>query len=418
MSAQTFPIIANLEIAEADLWAEVECVAHTAGLDPHKFGQPHRAILGDILHFLAQPPAPPPTPRAVPRRRWRHLVQQLAGSESLARQTVSAPPVPPIIVAGEPGTGKTTFLAVLDVVLRQTIGLPDNLRSEMRNDHGRVFQLHKRTLDGLPSTLLSVRKWSELLHFYTWDTRQHRLVPENMSRFIQQTLFPMRVLFADEVEMFGYAPTIPDLARHGLLVVGTSNQYAFQQLEQERIYRFGGLDMRAGNPAEAVVTAVHPAWVIFEQLATQPSQQVERLVYQTQVWSNTTYIRLDFQQAVQAAWLEAAWSGFLSTAVDNAPSPALTLLLDQFSLDTLRTDYNAIIRFVTLLDVIEQLAVGVLVRHPHSPPKLSRSALTHMKVTIESARGVAPDIKKRTVVGLDRAISRLGQASQRAVGWL
>lgn len=428
MNGQTSPLIANPATAEVELWAHVERVAHTAVLDPSKFGDPHRAVLHDIVHFLASHPPPQSQERERDRdradalplgvglgRRWRHLAQRLAGQEVRSAMPIAeaSTAVPPIIIAGEPGTGKTTFLGVLDVVLRQVVGLPDNLRPEMRDDHGRVFQLHKRTLaNGLPSTLLSVRKWSELLHFYLWDTRQHRLVPSAQSRFIQQTLLPMRVLFADEVEMFGYAPTIPDLARHGLLVVGTSNQYAFQQLEQERIYRFGGVDMRAGNPAEAVVTAVHPAWPLFEQLATQPVQNFERLAYQTALIKGTTYIRLDFQQAVQAPLLEAAWSKFLTTAV--APNNPLTLLLDQFSLDILRTDYNAIIRFVTLLDVIEQLALGVLVRHPDAPPELSRAAITHMKVTIETARGVTADIKKRTVVGLDRATSRLGQASQRA----
>ena len=409
----------NLVETEAVLWQNIEQVAHTAGLDPQKFGQPHREILREILTTLALPEPVPSTDPRSPRKKWRHLLlDKLPASLRVAELAEPEPPryVPPIIIAGEPGTGKTTFLAVLDVVLRHSLGLPDNIAPQMHNDHGRVLAVHKRTLNGLPISLLSVRKWSELLHFYAWDITQHRLDTAAMNHFIRQTLQPMRVLFADEVEMYGYAPTIPDLAKHGLLVVGTSNQYAFQQLAQEHIYRFGGLDMRAGNPAEAVVTAVHPAWDIFEQVAQQPTQTFERLVYQQQQIGARHYVRVDFWQAVQAPLLEREWMHFLTTAV--ADPTTLTLLLDQFSLQQLRTDYSAIIRFVTLFDVIEQLAVGVLVRHTAVSATLSREALTHMKVTIESARGVTEEIKRKTVVGIDRCASRIGQAGHRAVGEL
>jgi hypothetical protein len=89
--------------------------------------------------------------------------------------------------------------------------------------------------------------------------------------------------------------------------------------------------------------------------------------------------------------------------------------LDDFSLEWLRTDYNSIIRFVGLLDGVEQLGVGVLVRQAGGEPAavLSREALSHMQVTIQSARGVSQEIKTRTTIGLGRCTSRLGQAGHR-----
>ena len=37
-----------------------------------------------------------------------------------------------------------------------------------------------------------------------------------------------------------------------------------------------------------------------------------------------------------------------------------------------------------------------------------------MKVTIHTARGVSEEVKTRALVGIDRAISRIGQAGVRA----
>jgi hypothetical protein len=101
----------------------------------------------------------------------------------------------------------------------------------------------------------------------------------------------------------------------------------------------------------------------------------------------------------------------LSNTLSSAP---FILLFDDFSLETLRTDYNAIIRFVSLFDAIEQVGLGVLVRNQRETPQLSREAINHMKVTIQSSRGVTEEIKMKTVVGIDRLVSRLGQAGQNA----
>ena len=80
---------------------------------------------------------------------------------------------------------------------------------------------------------------------------------------------PCGLSFADEVEMSGYSPTLPNIARQGILVLGSSNQYALAQLADElmppRIYRFTGDDMRLGDPADALVDDEDAAWELFER---------------------------------------------------------------------------------------------------------------------------------------------------------
>jgi hypothetical protein len=207
------------------------------------------------------------------------------------------------------------------------------------------------------------------------------------------------------------------LARHGLLVIGSSNQHRFTQLEEmlvpPRIYTFGGVDLRAGSPADAVVQPNTPAWAIFDRLQSLPGEQREQLNYQQQQIENVLFVRLDFATAVRAPLLENEWANFLQTLPRQVGDP-LILLLDNFSLDILRTDYNAIIRFVSLFDLIEQQGIGVLVRNQAAEAELSREALAHMKITIHAARGIPEAIKVKTAAGIDRCISRIGQAGHKA----
>ncbi len=381
------------------IWTDLLDAAERASLNPAVFNETHREIVAQIVAFLD---APLQTER--PRKRW------------FRQERPTIQPTPPIIICGVPGTGKTTFLYVLDTVLRAHFGLPDAVTAVMQKADGRTHTVHKRLFDGRAISLLSVSKWAELLHFYAWDTHQHRFDDAALHTFIRITLVPMRVLFADEVEMIGYAPTLPDLAKNGILVVGTSNQTAFRQLEQHdmpaQIYQFGGDDMRAGDPADAVVTADDPLWQLFVQAGQQPTARHEQLAFQ--VWENggDPAVLLDFRPMIEAPMLDNQWLAFLQQVKGSAAT--LTLLLDNFSLETLRTNYNGIIRFVALFDAIEQLGVGVLVRNVTARPQLSREAINHMQVTIETARGLPEPIKRRVVVGIGRCTSRLGQAGYRA----
>lgn len=410
------------------LWQEVKDVATNVGLDPKKFTKTHERVIQDIADFLIadqqRAAAGQSTTGLTSLRQRIPLLGRLFNAEP---KKPAVEPLNPIFIYGEPGTGKTTFLYVLDYVLRTTFNLPDNLRPEMKKKGNQVYPVHKRTFSGIQTSLLSVKKWAELLHFYAWDTDKHRLVQEDVSDFIQTTLYPMRIIFADEVEMAGYSPTIPNLAQHGILVVGSSNQSQFNQLVDEglppKLYEFSGLDMRAGDPMDAVVTELDETWQLYATLTAQPEHRFEQLQYHYLNKEEIVYVRLDFKQSVLAPFLETKWIEFLQTTYQQATdqtgplqsnSPYI-LLFDGFSLEVLRTDYNAIIRFISLFDAIEQLGIGVFVRNVAQMPTLSREALQHMKVTIQSTPGVSQDIKKKTIVGIDRCASRIGQAGHRAV---
>lgn len=401
----------------AAIWQEIEATAVSANLDPTKFNDTHREIAARIVAFLQMPPPKDPAPESEPNgwRSWLPL-----GKNGNGHAASSPPPPAPIIICGEPGTGKTTFLNVLDVVLRRRFNLPDNVQPVMsKGEH--EYHVTKRLLNGRPISLLSVKKWDDLLHFYTWSREAHGLVAADRAAFVQEVLLPMRLIFADEVEMTGYSPTLPILAQHGLLVVGSSNQSRFAQLEERLVpphtYLFEGVDLRAGSPADAVVQSGEPSWGIFDQLQRQPIERFEQLAYQQQRLDDLLFVRFDFGTAVRAPLLENDWATFLQT-LPHQPDEPLIFLLDDFSLAILRTDYNAIIRFVSLFDLIEQQGIGVLVRHRDETPELSREALSHMKITIHAARGVPEAIKVKTAVGIDRCISRIGQAGHSAHRYL
>lgn len=403
------------------LWKAVVARAQAQGLNTDKFVDGHRAVVDDIAAFLAAD------------------VQEDRGADSaeisrnpLRRlfQRKTAPPAPtpvaPIILFGEPGTGKTTFLYIIDALLRDSYGYPDNLESPMRKASGRSHHVQKRQFDGQPLTLLSVRKWAELLHFFEWDTQRHKLDADALDAFVRSKLLPMRVIFADEVELVGYAPTIPELASHGILVVGTSNQTTFRQLEtadlHPRLYEFAGGDMRKGDPEDAIIRPNHPLFPQFDAVRKTPQQRFEQLVFHVTRSDDSVLMLIDFQMAVNAPLLETEWITLFQDTWRQASAQTglldsaakFVLLLDHFTLETIRTNFNAVMRYILLLDAVEQLNIGVKLRHPTEAIVLSREALDHMRVTMYTAPGVADEIKQKALAGIDRATSRIGQAGARA----
>ncbi|MEM9775289.1 MAG: hypothetical protein AAF902_11965 [Chloroflexota bacterium] len=408
------------EFFAADFWQAVVDTAHEAGLDPTKFGAEHQEIVGRIAAFLKTSFAEPSKETELESTgQWGRFWWNRPLPEP--EETV----ISPIVICGVPGTGKTTFLYLLDRVLRQYVGLPDPIAPVMINIHEKRYSVPKRMFCGVPVSLLSVRKWSELHRFYAWDTEEHRFDRPRLSEFLQETIGPMRIIFADEVEPSGYSPTLPDMTEQNILVIGTSNQYDFPQLDLEKnspiLYYFEGPDLRTGDPADAVVSKAEKAWDLFDTLATGPLYEEEQMVYQMQVEQDRVSVLVNFRSAVQNPMYETDWFVFLSKTWDSLTDgkplnseSKFTLLMESFSLRELRTDYNAVIRFVWLFDAIEQLGIGVLVRNHDQPAEISREAFNHMKVTIHTARGVTQDVKDRALVGIDRVVSRIGQAGVRA----
>ena len=404
------------------LWSAASSLAVKAGLDVTKFGDAHRQLVTEIAAILAQPRRLPPPEAYKPRLRW--FAREDAETELMPA------PITPIIVSGVPGTGKTTYLSLLDAVLRGKFGLPDGIRPVMTKRDGKIYTIQKREICGQPISLLSVSKLSRLLHFYAWDTTAHGFDAIDLDTFIYSTLAPMRIVFADEIEMTGFSPTIPDLATRGILVIGSSNQTRFEQLEKElvppRILEFGGDDMRSGDPADAVVRPGHPVWPIFEALAGVTHAQYEFLTYSYLQQEAVSFIHLDFAEAIHAPLLETKWVRLFQAAFSQANGSEkhlglqtpLILLLDNFSLDVLSVNYNAAIRFIALFDAVEQHGLGAFVRHAPGTPHLSYDAIEQLKQTIRDAPIANIKLKQSTLSGIDRWTSRLGQAAHRARGRL
>ena len=407
-------------VTPAKVWQAVNELAATAGLDNNLFGPQHHELVASIAAFLAKPVRAQPGSQSE-RRLWQR---------SEASNTETPAPVTPIIICGIPGTGKTTFLALLDTVLRGQFGLPDLLRPVMIKRDGNRFSIQKREIRGQPISLLSVHKLSQLLHFYAWDLNRHGFDAADLDTFIYNTLLPMRIIFADEVETTGFSPTIPDLASRGLLVVGSSNQARFEQLERElvppQILEFGGEDMRRGDPAAAVVPAHDPLQTLFDDLAAHTHFQYEFLSYGCRQMDELSYLYIDFEAAIYAPLLETKWVRLFQETLKHTTGGTrplglqtpLILLLDNFSLNTMALNYNATIRFISLFDAVEQHGLGVLVRHAPHTPVLSADTIAATKQTIREAPIANIKLKQSTLSGIDRWSSRLGQAAFRAWGRL
>lgn len=412
----------NSVTIEEKIWQQMLDAARAGGLEAAKFGTPHREVVRLVAQFLSRTR---PTEGENGRNRFiDRLTTTLFNGQDKANAETE--PVAPIILSGIPGTGKTTFLYLLDAVLRRDYALPDPITPTMHKRDGTQYKLQKRYYCGRPISLLSVRKWTELLYFFHWDINQHGFNDGDLEHFIKRMLRPMRVLFADEVEMTGYSPTLPNLAKHGILVVGTSNQAAFAQLEsyliQPRIISFSGEDMRSGSPEDAIVTKLdRDEWNLFKLLKMEEQRRYDGLSYRARRVKETAVIHLSFYDAINAPLLESGWIDFFQTTYrdttghsDFANDSQYLLLLEQFSLAQLQGNFNAIIRFVTLFDVIEQFGLGVMLRNTERVPRLSRDAIHQMKIAIKTRPDANPEVKTRTLAGIDRWASRLGQAGHKA----
>lgn len=430
-----------------EIWEAVLDKAEDADLDSSLLGKNHKEIVRLIAEYLSTEDE-----RLDEQHRRRKANEALAERQREIREKSKGrrrkPPTPeeeailaqepvtiidpinPILLCGPPGTGKTTFLYILDTVLRNEFDLDDNLKPRMRKSREQYHLLQKRSFDGDQVSLLSVRKWSELLRFYAWDVRQHKFEFNDLEQFIEDQLLDMKVIFADEVEIAGYAPTLTDLAKYGLLVIASSNQIDFPQFDVENlspsIYMFDGPDMRIGEPEDAIVSSSDADWALFDTLKQASLVKRESVIYRYEKVDKNHFFYFDFPPTIRAPMLETDWLRLFNEAFIEATGrrkgiqsdTPLILLFDNYSLAAIRDDYNSIIRYISLFDAIEQIEIGVLVRNPEGSTELSRAAMEEIKQSIETTPGIVEEVKRRTLVGIDRSTSRIGKAGLRAKEFL
>ncbi|MEM7336503.1 MAG: hypothetical protein AAF490_30770, partial [Chloroflexota bacterium] len=127
------------------LWQAVIAKAHEGGLDPEKFNENHRQIISLIAEFLNSIPS-----SKGKKGRYSFLGRLFGrqGNQEKAGAETAVQPVPPIIISGIPGTGKTTFLYLVDAVLRTQHQLPDNIQTVMTKRDGTTYSLQKRQIEG------------------------------------------------------------------------------------------------------------------------------------------------------------------------------------------------------------------------------------------------------------------------------
>lgn len=164
------------------------------------------------------------------------------------------PFVKPLFVSGVPGIGKTTLLMVLDEVLYR---LNSSCRDLVISGKIQGYFPHKTILNVTPLQLfgkstgmLSVRDWNNLIRHWTFDETTADTNPDALADLTAR--LRGNVVFMDEAELEGYVYISELLARHGILVILTSNLHQTQiHLAPEHVHHVSlqGSDHRTGNIA-------------------------------------------------------------------------------------------------------------------------------------------------------------------------
>ncbi len=160
----------------------------------------------------------------------------------------------PIFVSGEPGIGKTTLLMVLDEAL-QRLALSDGIRNLIATDEIYGYFPDKKPLSvsalrlfGAKTGVLSARDWTNILRQWTYDEATFRENEKALADLIQR--LHGSVVLIDEAEIEGYVYFAETLARHGILIVFTSNlgvETIRLSAERFTVVTLMGLDHRTGD---------------------------------------------------------------------------------------------------------------------------------------------------------------------------
>ncbi len=331
--------------------------------------------------------------------------------QSIFGETQTQPTrVPPLLLSGPVGTGKTTLMMLLDLALpkascaslfsRQILGHA----TTAKNGSGPVpIQMCPLALMGehknVPTGVIRLRELQTFYRLYTYDRQASREDLLAAKEFAE--LFRHRIVFIDEfvpdvVTSFPMK-VINHLADHGVLVVLSSNRRETPYVEGVQVLPIEGDDMRTGDLARVCLpSGSDERFDQFQEIEARSYDHVARgLQAKVHQIKNKTWMYLDFEQfsLVPADWL----------AFQHLLQYADVLLLDNMYLfdqkqaggeDTAR-------RFAFLVDALYDERRPIRIR-------MTNQELLPNHFDAEMLRPFyLPDV----LIDLERVISRLRQLS-------
>ena len=228
--------------------------------------------------------------------------------------------VPPLLLSGPVGTGKTTLMMLLDLALPEASCAPLFNRQILahattaKNGSGPVpIQMCPLALMGeyknVPTGVIRLRELQTFYRLYTYDRQASR--EDSLAAKEFAALFRHHMVFIDEfvpdvVTSFPMK-VINHLADHGVLVVLSSNRRETPYVEGVQVLEVSGDDMRTGDLSRVCLPAGEDQrFDQFQEIEAKSYDHVARgLQAKVRQVQDQTWMYLNFEQfsLVPADWL-------------------------------------------------------------------------------------------------------------------
>lgn len=196
--------------------------------------------------------------------------------------------VPPLLLSGPVGTGKTTLMMLLDRALPEASPgsifqqeIPGHPTARATDGERLCIEVRPLALMGearnIPTGVIRLGELRRLYRLTTYDRERSRSDPEAQARFA--ALLKNRIVYVDEFVPDDVSPfpmkVINFLADHGILVVLSSNRRETPFVEGVRVVAVEGEDMRRGELGRISVGAGPDPR--FDRLAALPERRFDHV---------------------------------------------------------------------------------------------------------------------------------------------
>lgn len=318
--------------------------------------------------------------------------------------------VPPLLLSGPVGTGKTTLMMLLDLALPEASCAPLFNRqifahaTTAKNGSGPVpIQMCPLALMGqhknVPTGVIRLRELQTFYRLYTYDrqaSREDSLAAKEFSELFRHHMVFIDEFVPDVVTSFPMK-VINHLADHGVLVVLSSNRRETPYVEGVQVLPVEGDDMRTGDLSRVCLPAGEDQrFDQFQEIEAKSYDHVARgLQAKVRQVQDQTWMYLNFEQFshVPADWL----------AFQHLLQYADVILLDKMYLfdQNLAGGEDTARRFAFLVDALYDERRPIRIRMTNKEPLPNR-------FDVEMVREFyLPEV----LIDLERVISRLRQLS-------